>query len=89
MTPGLHLEPQKRHRKGPVQTRSSAGADRSQPHRRPKLYRRCHAVPSARIVRRFPRALFRALSPDKPSLVGFRIIKNRLIAYVSSKEDFC
>lgn len=35
------------------------------------------------------RALFRALSPDKPSLVSFRIIENRLIAYVSSKEDFC
>jgi hypothetical protein len=34
------------------------------------------------------RALFRALSPDKPSLVSFRIIENGLIAYESSKGDF-
>jgi hypothetical protein len=33
------------------------------------------------------RALFRALSPDKPSLVSFRIIENGLIAYESSKGD--
>jgi hypothetical protein len=33
------------------------------------------------------RALFRALSPDKPSLVSFRIIENGLITYESSKGD--
>jgi hypothetical protein len=34
------------------------------------------------------RALFRALSPDRPSLVSFQIIENDLTVYESSKEDF-
>jgi hypothetical protein len=33
------------------------------------------------------RALFRALSPGKPSLVSFRIMENGLIAYEASKGD--
>jgi hypothetical protein len=33
------------------------------------------------------RALFRALSPGRPSLVGFRIMENGLIAYEASKGD--
>lgn len=33
------------------------------------------------------RALFRALFPDKPSLVSFRIIENGLIVYELSKGD--
>jgi hypothetical protein len=33
------------------------------------------------------RALFRAISPDNPSLVSFRIIENGLIAYETRKGD--
>jgi hypothetical protein len=33
------------------------------------------------------KALFRALSPGRPSLVGFRIMENGLIAYEASKCD--
>ena len=33
------------------------------------------------------KALFRALSPGRPSLVGFRIMENGLIAYEASKGD--
>jgi hypothetical protein len=33
------------------------------------------------------RALFRALSPGKPSLVSFRIMENGLLAYEASKGD--
>lgn len=33
------------------------------------------------------RALFRAISPGKPSLVSFRIIENGLIAYEASQGD--
>jgi hypothetical protein len=33
------------------------------------------------------RALFRAISPGKPSLVSFRIMENGLIAYEARKAD--
>jgi hypothetical protein len=33
------------------------------------------------------RALFRALSPKKPSLVSFRIMENGLIAYKATPVD--
>lgn len=33
------------------------------------------------------RALFRAISPGKPSLVSFRIMENGLIAYEARKGD--
>jgi hypothetical protein len=33
------------------------------------------------------KALFRALSPGRPSLVSFRIMENGLIAYEASKGD--
>jgi hypothetical protein len=33
------------------------------------------------------KALFRALFPGRPSLVGFRIMENSLIAYEASKDD--
>ena len=33
------------------------------------------------------RALFRALSPGKPSLVSFRIMENGLIAYKATQGD--
>jgi hypothetical protein len=33
------------------------------------------------------KALFRAISPDNPSLVSFRIIENGLIAYEARKGD--
>ncbi len=32
------------------------------------------------------KALFRALSPGRPSLVGFRIMENGLIAYEASEQ---
>jgi hypothetical protein len=33
------------------------------------------------------RALFRAISPGKPSLVSFRIMENGLVAYEARKGD--
>jgi hypothetical protein len=33
------------------------------------------------------RAVFRALSPGKPSLISFRIVENGLIAYKAAQRD--